>query len=117
MNMSVARSFFPEDAPYAEAQDGAPEFSTIKEISNVAARDFFDAGPRMINQLVQSTANPEAVGEGALTGVLSFGVTTGFQIARNAYKRDMKSGLEKMLTSPSVLNGKPPRSYGTLTPR
>lgn len=117
MSMSVARSFFPEDAPYAEAQDGAPEFSTIKEISNVAARDFFDAGPRMINQLVQSTANPEAVGEGALTGVLSFGVTTGFQIARNAYKRDMKSGLEKMLTSPSVLNEKPPRSYGTLTPR
>ena len=116
MSMSVARSFFPEDAPFVEAQGEAPEFSTIKEISNVAARDFFDAGPRMINQLVQSTANPEAVGEGTLTGVLSFGVNSAFQVARNAYKRDMKSGLEKMLTSQSVLNNTPQRSYGTLTP-
>ncbi|MFJ2484661.1 RHS repeat domain-containing protein [Pseudomonas sp. NPDC087639] len=113
MNMSFARSFFPEEAPYQESRD-VSQFSVVKQLSNVAGRDAFSAVPRLVAQGLQSDAVAAVIGDGGQQ-VVNFVVNSGFQTVRNAYKRDIKSGLQKMMTTNRpALADKAIQSYGAV---
>ncbi|MBC3775404.1 RHS repeat protein [Pseudomonas sp. SWRI99] len=95
MSMSFSRSYFPEEAPYQESRD-LSQFSVVKQLSNVAGRDSFSAVPRLAAQGLQLEGVSAVISDGVRETV-NYAVNSGFQIMRNAYKRDIKSGLQKMV--------------------
>jgi hypothetical protein len=114
MSMSFTRSFFPEEAPYQATRD-LSQFSVVKQLSNVAGRDSFSAVPRLVAQGLQLETVTAVIGDGVRETV-NFAVNSGFQTMRNAYKRDIKSGLQKMVTTkrPPLAGTTTVRNYGAI---
>jgi RHS repeat-associated protein len=110
---SGVRTFYPELAPYQTAQGGEPEIAGVKLASDVATRAFFNTIPRLVDMALQSNPVTAVVGDGNLSSTLSFAAKSTFQVARNQYKRDIKSGLDRLVANPQRLLETKAKNYGS----